>query len=149
VNPTLHVARAGLWAAEAALQQDPTPPNRARVEFAKRSVESRMEVTGRLAKLGIGLTAGSDSPWSHYAPGLFVHEVELMRDAGLSNIEALVAATSGAAASIGLGDNAGWLKPGKQADVLVVEGDATANVGALWKVRDVFQAGKRVERGVL
>jgi imidazolonepropionase-like amidohydrolase len=150
VNPTLHVARAGVWAAEATIRATgETPAKIAYLDGLKRSLEHRMEVTGRLAKMGVGVTAGSDSPWSNYGPGLFVHEIELMRDAGLSNIEALVSALSGAAASIGLDGTAGVLAAGRQADVLVVDGDAVGDLSSLWKVRDVFQAGKRVERGVL
>jgi hypothetical protein len=81
----LHVARAGVWAAEASIKTfGGTPAELARLDALKRSLEKRMETTGRLAKMGVGVTAGSDSPWSHYAPGLFVHEIELLADAGLS-----------------------------------------------------------------
>jgi imidazolonepropionase-like amidohydrolase len=148
VNPTLHVARSGLWAAESDLKQNgETPAKRARVDALKRSLEHRMEVTGRLARMGVGVTAGSDSPWSNYGPGLFVHEIELMAASGLSNTEALISAMSGAAASIGLAGIAGQLAAGRQADLVVVDGDAVSDLSNLWKVRDVYQAGRRVDRG--
>ena len=150
VNPTLHVARAGVWAAEESIKQTGgTEQQITRLDAARRGLENRMEATGRLAKMGVHMTAGSDSPWSHYAPGQFVHEIELLADAGLTNAEALVSAMSAAAKSVGMGETAGTLAEGRQADVLVVEGDPVKDLSRLWQVRDVFQAGGRVERGVL
>jgi imidazolonepropionase-like amidohydrolase len=72
----------------------------------------------------------------------------MLAQAGLSSAAAIVAATSGAASSIGVGHAAGRLAAGRQADVLVVRGDPGRGVAALWSVLDVFQAGRRVERGV-
>ena len=72
-----------------------------------------------------------------------------MAESGLTNTEALVSAMSGAATSVGMGEHAGTLTEGRQADVLVVEGDPLQDLSNLWKVRDVFQAGRRVERGAL
>ena len=149
VNPTLHVARAGVWAAEARIKQTGgTEEELSRLDASKRSLENRMETTGRLAKMGVHVTAGSDSPWSHYAPGQFVQEIQLMAEAGLTNSEALVSAMSAAAASVARAESAGTLAEGRQADVLVVDGDPVKDLSKLWQVRDVFQAGGRVERGV-
>ncbi|MBM3945203.1 MAG: amidohydrolase family protein, partial [SAR202 cluster bacterium] len=41
----------------------------------------------------------------------------------------------------------GTLEAGKEADMIVVDGDPSKDVRALWNVREVFLAGKRVERG--
>jgi imidazolonepropionase-like amidohydrolase len=51
--------------------------------------------------------------------------VELLRmiEHGLSALEALVAATSGAARALGLDDRIGTIAPGKLADLVVVDGD--------------------------
>ena len=97
---------------------------------------------------GVRMTAGSDSPWGWYAPGEFVHEIHMLAQAGLSFSEAIVAGTSGAAESIGAGAVAGRLLPGRGADVLVVRDDPTREITALWDVLDVYQAGRRIERGV-
>ena len=43
---------------------------------------------------------------------------------------------------------AGRLLAGRGADVLVVRGDPTREITALWDVLDVYQAGRRIERGV-
>ncbi len=150
VNPTLHVVRSGVWAVEERIKQTGgTDAERSRLEASKQALENRMAATGRLAKMGVGVTAGSDSPWSNYAPGQFVQEIELMAESGLTNSEALVSAMSAAAESVGVGDKAGSLAEGRQADVLVVEGNPVKDIAKLWQVRDVFQAGDRVERGVV
>lgn len=150
VNPTLHVVRAGIESAEADIREHgATPQKIAALDASKKSLDNRMEATGRLAKMGVHVTAGSDSPWSHYAPGLFVHEIEMLAESGLSNAEAVVSATSGAANSVGAGERAGALVVGRFADVLVVDGDPLRDLSQLWQIRDVFKAGARIERGVL
>lgn len=150
VNPTLHVVRAGIWSAEEHIRHTGgTKEEIASIDASKRSLENRMEATGRLAKMGVHVTAGSDSPWSHYAPGLFVHEIEILADSGLTNSEALVSALSGSATSVGVGDEAGTISEDRQADILVVDGDPLKDLSQLWKIRDVYQAGERVERGGL
>ena len=150
VNPTLHVVRAGIESMEARLREHGSTPQKvAALDGTKRSLDQRMEATGKLAKMGVHVTAGSDSPWSHYAPGLFVHEIEILAESGLSNAEAIVSATSGAATSVGTGEKAGTLAVGRPADVVIVSGDPLTDLERLWQVQDVFKSGERVERGVL
>ncbi len=150
VNPTLHVVRAGIESAEADLKENGSSPQKIEaLDATKRSLDNRMEATGRLAKMGVHVTAGSDSPWSHYAPGLFVHEIEILAESGLTNAEAVVSATSGAATSVGAGDRAGSLSQAKPADLIVVEGDPLSDLSTLWNIKDVFKTGQRIERGVL
>ena len=115
---------------------------------ARRALDARVEGVRRMTAEGVRMCAGSDSPWGWYAPGEFVHEIEMLAGAGLSNSDAIVAGTAGAADSIGVGAVAGRLAPGRQADLLVVRGDPTRDLGALWDVLDVYQAGRRVLRGL-
>ena len=57
--------------------------------------------------------------------------------------EALATATSGAAESCGLADVTGRLAPGLAADLLVVNGDLTAEPDALLRPDAVFVRGER------
>jgi imidazolonepropionase-like amidohydrolase len=150
VNPTLYVVRATMdrLSERRARGVALTPEQAALIEWSKRALDQRVEAVGRMVRAGVRMTAGSDSPWGWYAPGEFVHEVRLLAEAGLRNDEAVLAATSFAAHSIGVGEVAGRLVPDRQADVLVVRGDPTRDVAALWDVLDVYQAGARVQRGV-
>jgi len=148
VNPTLYVQRAGIERLRDARQRE----GRLTVELAapldrqRRALDVRIEAVGRMASAGVRMTAGSDSPWGWYAPGEFVHEIDMLAQAGLSYGDAIAAGTTGAAESIGVGGVAGRLAPGRQADVLVARGDPTRDIRALWDVLDVWQAGQRVQR---
>ena len=55
--------------------------------------------------------------------------------------------TSDSAKSCWIDDTVVTLEPGKQADILVVDGDPSQDINALWNVADVFQGGGRVDRG--
>jgi imidazolonepropionase-like amidohydrolase len=150
VNPTLYVMKAGIERLREAREREGqlTPELAAHLERQRRALDTRVAAVGRMAEAGVRMTAGSDSPWGWYAPGEFAHEVDMLAQAGLSYGNAIVAATMGAAESIGVGAVAGRLAAGRQADVLVVRGDPTREITALWQVLDVWQAGQRVARGV-
>ena len=150
VNPTLHNARASVFRLTEKQEREGglSADEQLLLEQRRANVEQRLETTRRLLAMGARVTAGSDSPWADYGPGGFVHELEMLAEAGMSNGEAIVAGTSDSAESIGLGDVAGRLEPGRPADALVAAGDPLSDLGALWNVRDVFQAGERVERGM-
>ena len=150
VNPTLYVMRAGIERQRAVREREGrlTPDLSAQLDQARLALDVRVEAVRRMSEAGVRMTAGSDSPWGWYAPGEFVHEIRMLAEAGLSCRDAIVAGTAGAADSIGVGGVAGRLAPGRPADVLVVRGDPTLEVAALWDVLDVYQAGRRVERGV-
>jgi imidazolonepropionase-like amidohydrolase len=150
VNPTLYVMRVRIERLEA--RREASGPlaasEAALLEWSRRAMEARFDGTYRMAQAGVRITAGSDSPWGFYGPGEFVHEVSMLVEAGLPCRDALVAATSGAADSIGAGQVAGRLEPGRPADVLVVGGDPLRDIRALWDVRDVYQGGVRIDRAV-
>jgi imidazolonepropionase-like amidohydrolase len=150
VNPTLYVMKAGIERLRATREREGqlTAELAAQLDRQRRALDVRVEAVGRMARSGVRMTAGSDSPWGWYAPGEFVHEIDMLAQAGLSYGHAIVAATTGAAESIGVGAAAGRLAPGRQADLLVVRGDPTREITALWDVLDVWQAGQRVPRGV-
>jgi len=150
VNPTLYVMKAGIDRLREAREREGrlTPDLAAQLEQSQRALDVRVDAVRQMTEAGVRMTAGSDSPWGWYAPGEFVHEIHMLARAGLSYADAIVAGTSGAAESIGVGALAGRLLPGRPADVLVVRGDPTGDIAALWDVLDVYQAGRRIERGV-
>jgi len=150
VNPTLYVMKAGIERLRDAREREGqlTPDLVAKLEDARRALDVRVDAVRRMSEAGVRMTAGSDSPWGWYAPGEFVHEIHMLAQAGLSYSDAIVAGTAGAADSIGVGGLAGRLAPGRLADFMVVRGDPTREITALWDVLDVYQAGRRIERGV-
>jgi imidazolonepropionase-like amidohydrolase len=150
VNPTLYVMKAGIERLREAREREGqlTPDLVAKLEDSRRALDVRVDAVRRMSEAGVRMTAGSDSPWGWYAPGEFVHEIHMLAQAGLSYSDAIVAGTAGAADSIGVGGLAGRLAPGRLADLMVVRGDPTREITALWDVLDVYQAGRRIERGV-
>ncbi|MFJ9343144.1 amidohydrolase family protein [Streptomyces sp. NPDC101733] len=90
-------------------------------------------------ELGVPLAAGTDSAGGNVDP--IGREVELMRSAGLSALDAIRTATTGAAALLGLAGAVGRLAPGYAGDVLVVDRDPLADVGVLTRPARVVRAG--------
>ena len=78
--------------------------------------------------------------------GMFQYETDAFVSGGMSASEAIIAATSSSAKSCWIDDITGTLETGKQGDLLVVDGDPSQNIKALWNVVDVFQNGHRVSR---
>jgi imidazolonepropionase-like amidohydrolase len=148
VNPTLYIMKAGIDRLREAREREGrlTPELVAHLDLQQRALDARLEGGNRMVEAGVRMTAGSDSPWGWYAPGEFVHEIDMLARAGLPYADAIVAGTSGSAESIGVGAVAGRLAPDRQADVLVVRGDPAREITALWNVVDVWQSGRRVER---
>ena len=149
VNPTLYVQHAGIERQRATREREGrlTPELVAELDLARRALDVKIDAVRRMSEAGVRMTAGSDSPWGWYAPGEFVHEIHMLAQAGLSYSDAIVAGTAGAAESIAVGAGAGRLAAGRLADVLVVRGDPTREITALWDVLDVYQAGRRIQRG--
>jgi imidazolonepropionase-like amidohydrolase len=148
VNPTLYVMKAGIERQREARAREGrlTPELETQFEASRRSLDVRVDAVRQMSEAGVLMTAGSDSPWGWYAPGEFVHEIHMLAQAGLSYSDAIVAGTAGAADSIGAGAVAGRLVAGRPADVLVVRGDPTREITALWNILDVYQSGHRVAR---
>ena len=96
------------------------------VEQAKRQLEDSYRTLGAAVKAGVTLAMGHDSG----PPGDDASELVHMVAAGLSPLQAITAATSGAAQALGLED-VGAIAPGKRADLLVVDGNPLDDIGML------------------
>lgn len=91
---------------------------------------------------GVNIVFGGDvGVFSH---GNNVYELELMREYGMSVLACLSSATMGNAKIFGIDNLVGSIRPGMVADLLVVEGDPTANISDLRNVTRVIQSGKVV-----
>lgn len=72
-------------------------------------------------------------------------ELALLTEAGLSDEEALAAATSVPARHFGLADR-GHVAPGRRADLLLVDGDPTRDIAAIAAIAEVWRRGVRQRR---
>lgn len=99
-----------------------------------------------LRAAGAKLLVGSDAGVPAHIPSRATwQEIEtLVREGGLSPMEAIVAATSEAAALLGVQHETGTLTPGKYADLIVVRGDPLRHVERLQDLEVVMRRGLRV-----
>jgi len=67
--------------------------------------------------------------------------VELLVEAGLTPLEAIKAATMNGANYLGIGNRTGTLAAGKQADLLVINGDPSTRIADIRGVEIVFKRG--------
>jgi imidazolonepropionase-like amidohydrolase len=97
-------------------------------------------------KSGVALAAGTDAGNPATFHGLALQrELELYVEAGMSPARAIAAATSDAAAALGLSDR-GALEVGQRADLLVVQGDPLTDIANTRKVAAVYLLGEPVDR---
>jgi imidazolonepropionase-like amidohydrolase len=80
---------------------------------------------------GARIAYGTDSAGRHAPHGDNAVELALMVGLGYTPEQMLVAATSDAAAAIGLGAETGRIAPGLSADVLLIDGDPLADIAVL------------------
>ena len=144
VNPTLGQGVARIRMLED--MQSLTAAQQAELDAARHTSDARMDHFARMRDAGVVMAAGSDSAWSYYPMGDYQTDIEAHAMAGMSNMEAIVSATRDAARSCCIDSLVGTLDPGKQADVLVVNGNPLDNLADLRQVADVFLAGARIDR---
>ncbi|GAA1024087.1 MULTISPECIES: amidohydrolase family protein [Amycolatopsis] len=100
---------------------------------------------------GVEILAGTDANGGAGAPVAVAHgsslhhEFELLAEAGLTSVEILRAATIAPARAFGLADR-GEIRPGRRADLVLVDGDPVADLSATWAIRAVWCAGREISR---
>jgi imidazolonepropionase-like amidohydrolase len=101
----------------------------------------------RAHQAGVRLLAGTDAGIAPVKPhGIVAYSVQMLVDTvAMSTVDALKAATASSAEACGLAGRKGVLAPGADADLLVVRGDAVADVRRLHDVVAVFRAGVPVQ----
>jgi len=112
-------------------------------------IKVALEQANRNLKLlvdgGVAVAFGTDTGASVGRwQGYFEHtEMELMAEAGLTPMQILVTATSGAAKVMELDNLLGTLEPGKAADLLVLSDNPLADIRNMRTIESVWIAGRR------
>jgi len=121
------------------MQANPnTRKNKAAAAMGQRNVKAVFDA-------GITVALGTDSgALPTRIPGFAEHrELQLLVQAGLSPMEAIVCATRNSAAVLGAGDR-GTLAPGQRADFLVLNGNPLEDIRHTTEILMIYHDGNRV-----
>jgi len=89
------------------------------------------------------IVAGTDTPVPYVFPGESLHrELELLVSAGLTPMQAVMAATKTAAELLGHADRFGTLQAGRSADIQLLGANPLENISNVRSVEMVFRDGK-------
>ena len=96
----------------------------------------------RLVDAGIPIATGTDAgnPLTLHGPSIYA-EMEAMQAAGMTPMQVIVSSTAVAARAARVDDVTGTLEKGKEADLLVLTADPSANVSNFRKLRFVMRGG--------
>jgi imidazolonepropionase-like amidohydrolase len=119
-------------------------PDRFASPAAKAFLESMHQAVVIAKELGVKIADGSD-PDSADRHGKNAEELEAMTRRGLTNLEAIRAATVAAADLIGWPDDVGAVEAGKYADLIALRGDPLTDIHVLQHVAFVMKGGRIVK----
>ena len=110
-----------------------------------RRVRERHAESVRYAyEAGVQITCGSDTNPVGFCT---LSEIEWMVKIGMTESDAIVAATSTSCRSLGHGDDRGSVAVGKLADLVVLENNPLDDIGSVWKTQMVMKSGHVVDAG--
>lgn len=154
LDDTRYDQELGAMMAERGIYVDPGPafayqvftgPGAEKSMFAKnaRLFRRRLEDDARMHEQHVKLVAGSDAGWFGTPFGQYALIPQLLADeSGLTAAAAFAACTSVAAESLGLAAETGTIRPGLRADLVALDGDPTADITAMARVRLTMVGGQ-------
>jgi imidazolonepropionase-like amidohydrolase len=110
-------------------------------------LEDHKRNIGNAIKSGVRVAMGTDSGVGHH--GSNAEELQLMCEAGMTPMQAIVASTKTASECVHMDRNVGTLEPGKLADLLLVDGDPLDDIGILrdkGRLALIMQGGRAHKR---
>jgi tetratricopeptide (TPR) repeat protein len=109
-----------------------------------------MKLVGKAQEKGVKILAGTDFPNPYVFPGFNLHEeLELLVEIGMSELEALQAATSGAAAFMKKTADFGTLEEGKVASIVLLSDNPLENISNTRTIEAVIQRGQLYDKPAL
>jgi imidazolonepropionase-like amidohydrolase len=116
-------------------------------EWLEKANAAMYDTVARAQKMGVKVATGSDAAMPYVRHGENAYELELFVRAGLTPMEAIVAATKIGSEVLDMADQIGTIKEGKLADLLVVDGDPLVDIQILQdltKIKKVIKGGQIV-----
>ena len=113
---------------------------------ARALIEQQRASFPKALAAGVKIAMGTDA--GGFGHGKNAGELAYMVEAGMTPMQAIVAATRMGAQCMGLGDATGQLRPGMYADLLVVDGDPLDDVRVLedrTRLRLIMKDGAQIK----
>jgi imidazolonepropionase-like amidohydrolase len=132
---------------------DPAMQEKTRNNKEAQAIKPALEQANRnlktLSDAGVQIAMGTDTgtnlgQWQGYFEQV---ELEMMVKAGLTPMQVLVSATSGAARVMKLEQQLGTIQPGKRADLLVLNANPLSDIKNTRQIHSVWIAGRRLNEG--
>jgi imidazolonepropionase-like amidohydrolase len=118
----------------------------------RQSFERQLRIVPLLARAGVRLVVGSDwreLPVNGDDPRLMagaktLHEMEILRRAGMTTTDIVTTATQHGAQALGIAEKLGSITEGKLADLVILNGDFLQDFSALHRPIAVLKEGRLV-----
>ncbi len=106
-----------------------------------------MDFIGRCQKANVRIVVGSHGPWVEYAERgwSYQHEMELLAKTGMDNMKIIQASTIENARFLKIDHRLGSIEKGKQADIILIEGNPIADIKNMYNIKKVMLNGIWVE----
>lgn len=109
--------------------------------------QRRFEILRDMWDRGVKFVTGMDSGMTNARFGDFAYIPQVMvEEMWITPMEAIICATQTSAECLGIAHETGTLEAGKSADVVIVEGDPSADITALHNVDTIVAQGRVVKR---
>jgi imidazolonepropionase-like amidohydrolase len=126
-------------------QSPPDDLNNPRFVQSNAKFQYALQNTKAFHDAGILIALGTDAGMPGTLHGFStLHEMELMVQAGLTPVEALMVGTANSARAMGVLDDRGTIEVGKRADLVLLDGAPWTNISDVRKTERVFIDGRQV-----
>ncbi len=129
--------------------QPPAPKNATAEGVPAGFDQALLAIEAQYSKAGVHYLAGSGTDAFGTMPGISLHtELELLARIGLTPRQVLAAATANVGTAFGW-PTVGQIRPGFDADLLVLDADPTADIANAKRIGRVMLAGQMLDRAAL
>jgi imidazolonepropionase-like amidohydrolase len=115
--------------------------------FMEKAYQSMLKVLLQAVKMGVRIAVGTDAGADFVPHGSNASELEYLTNIGLSPMQSIVAATQTGSQVLGLADTLGTIEIGKQADLLIINGNPLEDISLLQdrsNLAHIMKAGELV-----
>jgi imidazolonepropionase-like amidohydrolase len=117
---------------------------------SKSEFQKDLQLVAAMQKAGVGILAGTDTGNPYCIPGFALQdELQLLVQAGLTPLQALQSATTNPARFIANETDFGAIKPGKLANLVLLDASPLDNIANTTKISAVILDGKFLDRPAL